>query len=1214
MTSVVSTRHHHPAPQRVAEGPHDTTAVCRTAGELLRRVEERVADATYRPAPPTPTEENVDVVPEVPRHKKKSGRRDGSKKRKRSTSCSTASSSCSTSSKRHKKKKKKHGRSVDPPNPRVNPIFLWVRQDDTKIVEVLCEDYDKRNRITLTKTAAGWRAIPRTERLSRQSSYCRSVGSDGFADTKDSEDERAPSCEPAEDRNDDEARDNNDNCEGTEDEEEQEVEDIGEREEAEPEPLLEEGRCPPSPLPTGLVPETTDEEEEKRGDKELDELMNKVISATLPEACADPVDNIDFEEVAASEGAPQFDDPAAERLEPVVAEPESEDFQHPEEPMESDIREPEKCCEMNNGSGNVDENHNNEYEEVDERLPVEDACLLSKIKECSDSDTVDQLYREVDECVEKGLKDLIDELDEHCMRKDGLDDDKHCDNDAGCLDEAMGCVDKSDFKCLESESDYLGHNDCVDLMDELEEMCHGMITQRLKSEEEGKKVEDIDDVYTFVPTPENICKVDEGCYSEHDDKDVNAAELANVTEKMIVDENACGLQYEDANSPINLVLEDKKLFVNTAIKYEKAAKICDPLDPNLDILWRLPEGTTIHQASKPFARNSRSEEDVLPAHQHNKTTGKFADILNIPQPRLSNGVQEEPLNLGKAKIEKCPPQLKEIKPSITLDKKPPPKLEDINLKKILNNQQTKCKADSDITMDAKTKSKLLELLTSETLEDKLDPLAQLKEVLSDPNLTVPDPLLVPRARLSALVANPAKEIPRLLTLKQEKLTYPKLDPDLLVVSLAHLQSILQNSGKDDELARMYHQQAQMLQSQLKQQEHGYIDQATANALNQMLWLPYLNQLEAAAAACGNNKEFLNMLNMVFPSYPYVQSPYLQQIPQQGYEYNASLQNQMLSAWQDAVQKPQQEGTNQKTDSSKKYDSYKMYLKPEKKSTSRTSPVPNKYQHYKQRNNNNNYMFGNMNGAYNYGDRGATAGRHTGGQLQYGQQQHRQSAAAAAAATGRPNETSSQYAKQARGASHNMYHQQHQNPYLHHRQRASGERPAADGRRQAHSQLPKDYVFLQAQAEVKPSAAPSFGKFCAESAKPAPDQEPGARRGGEAASAESAKPKLKVKAHLVDPNARPKLLKFDDDGLVGGPPGGPPGHSAAAVAAAAAAAAAAAQHFHDPAHTHLWHPLFSRDEVVLETPRPEVPKDVYRRTGDTENSNGTRHTIGCIKDG
>lgn len=46
--------------------------------------------------------------------------------------------------------------------PKVNPIFLWASQREQRIIEVRCEDYDKRNRIKLTKTAQGWRSIPRT--------------------------------------------------------------------------------------------------------------------------------------------------------------------------------------------------------------------------------------------------------------------------------------------------------------------------------------------------------------------------------------------------------------------------------------------------------------------------------------------------------------------------------------------------------------------------------------------------------------------------------------------------------------------------------------------------------------------------------------------------------------------------------------------------------------------------------------------------------------------------------------------------------------------------------------------------------------------------------------------------------------------------------------------------------------------------------------------
>lgn len=51
---------------------------------------------------------------------------------------------------------------VEEKRPKVNPIFLWAAQREQRIVEVRCEDYDKRNRIKLTKTPQGWRSIPRT--------------------------------------------------------------------------------------------------------------------------------------------------------------------------------------------------------------------------------------------------------------------------------------------------------------------------------------------------------------------------------------------------------------------------------------------------------------------------------------------------------------------------------------------------------------------------------------------------------------------------------------------------------------------------------------------------------------------------------------------------------------------------------------------------------------------------------------------------------------------------------------------------------------------------------------------------------------------------------------------------------------------------------------------------------------------------------------------
>uniref|UniRef100_A0A2S2NBW2 Uncharacterized protein n=1 Tax=Schizaphis graminum TaxID=13262 RepID=A0A2S2NBW2_SCHGA len=111
-------------------------------------------------------------------------------------------------------------------------------------------------------------------------------------------------------------------------------------------------------------------------------------------------------------------------------------------------------------------------------------------------------------------------------------------------------------------------------------------------------------------------------------------------------------------------------------------------------------------------------------------------------------------------------------------------------------------------------------LVSGHVKREWDPLSELKEVLSDPCLSVPDPLLVPRARLAALVASPATEIPKLLR-EPSLLPPPPPDPDLLAVSLSHLRSILQ-------------------------QQPGYADDRKSDGnqssnIDQMLWLSYLSK-------------------------------------------------------------------------------------------------------------------------------------------------------------------------------------------------------------------------------------------------------------------------------------------------------------------------------------------------------------------------------------
>uniref|UniRef100_V9I879 Uncharacterized protein n=1 Tax=Apis cerana TaxID=7461 RepID=V9I879_APICE len=87
--------------------------------------------------------------------------------------------------------------------------------------------------------------------------------------------------------------------------------------------------------------------------------------------------------------------------------------------------------------------------------------------------------------------------------------------------------------------------------------------------------------------------------------------------------------------------------------------------------------------------------------------------------------------------------------------------------------------------------------TSTSTDKLLDPASQLRELIETSGHLIPDPLLVPRDYLPGLAAAPATEIPKLLASRPElrlpeALTRPDLlrDPDLLVISLTHLQHVL----------------------------------------------------------------------------------------------------------------------------------------------------------------------------------------------------------------------------------------------------------------------------------------------------------------------------------------------------------------------------------------------------------------------------------------
>ncbi|CAH0715825.1 unnamed protein product, partial [Brenthis ino] len=183
--------------------------------------------------------------------------------------------------------------------------------------------------------------------------------------------------------------------------------------------------------------------------------------------------------------------------------------------------------------------------------------------------------------------------------------------------------------------------------------------------------------------------------------------------------------------------------------------------------------------------------------------------------------------------------------------------------------------------------------------EEMNPVKQFHILKSNPDFNIPDPLLIPKDKIKEILANPGTKIPALLIQRPElrlpeAFAFPAIlqDPDIILISLAQLERILideelqqpfltppPSSSNQKEKETKPSSSSKPTNSTSKEQANtshpdqtsqpkpipsmdalaGDIDAATSAALNQMLWLPYLNQLEAMAA-CSQNMDFLKALN------------------------------------------------------------------------------------------------------------------------------------------------------------------------------------------------------------------------------------------------------------------------------------------------------------------------------------------------------------------
>ncbi|CAK1554524.1 unnamed protein product [Leptosia nina] len=260
-----------------------------------------------------------------------------------------------------------------------------------------------------------------------------------------------------------------------------------------------------------------------------------------------------------------------------------------------------------------------------------------------------------------------------------------------------------------------------------------------------------------------------------------------------------------------------------------------------------------------------------------KQTLFLETLLSSPSPKMYTSEVTitkqhcEPINLGKHRksasptVSSCSDEIKKISKDFGEPHEKKSRRESIDELAKISKVFSKCNEDQNHKKSERTPQK----------PDVNTPLQQFNILKSRSDYTLPDPLLIPKDKLEAILQAPGREIPALLIQRPElrlpaTFAFPAIlqDPDILVVSLTQLEHVLLDRETKQLMSPKLKDTNRVHSSKEKEQPQpkpipsmdalaGDIDAATSAALNQMLWLPYLGQLEAVAA---QNMDFLKALN------------------------------------------------------------------------------------------------------------------------------------------------------------------------------------------------------------------------------------------------------------------------------------------------------------------------------------------------------------------
>nr|XP_016934670.1 uncharacterized protein LOC108013360 [Drosophila suzukii] len=621
--------------------------------------------------------------------------------------------------------------ATSPTTPSVNPIFLWVKQDDTRIVEVRCEDYDKRNRIRLTKTTNGWRSMPRTDASSTRivkffhgsAAPLMKVKREQHLQRLEEEEEhqhQQQELEQAEEREQEEA--------------EQQLPNLGQS-------LLHDWDDSATQLPDEIEEEEEEEDEGQEMDPALQQnghlttvLEDVVVMPPAPEPemaptpCFDGL--LDSEETNASTKATKTNTPTYQSSTP--------------SPLQMQLC-PKTGLFLPKGDLALVQLPEEDVLQVEEE---EDKPLSGNDPvECFDANT-------------KNLKDLLDDADDLLQ---------NCSSDNG----------SSGADLLDS----LVKRSCEDNL--VQEASTGSGNNPQNSSSSGDELSSfcVPDLDKDLPSILNMDNDDAPkCLSFNE-----AGEIEGLNGELFLGIEAFEKQQEavatdpEPQPPTPATVEltqtptptptpekekDKSSAVDETPKdlsYKKREEVCPPSESRSQCAV-----TSSSDILKSPDRDLQVPANSIPAEV--ETTSETIKNLILEQfLKLNNNPQQaEPMDLGKAgrdgKLE-----------TVVIDDEEEEE----------SSQPLKKRPKASIKMDKDP-----------------DALTQLKMLISNPQWKVPDPILVPKDRLGAVLASPAREIPLLLTTRPElrlpeAFAYPEIiqNPNILVVTMEQLEAILKTESE-----------------------------------------------------------------------------------------------------------------------------------------------------------------------------------------------------------------------------------------------------------------------------------------------------------------------------------------------------------------------------------------------------------------------------------